>query len=166
MITLIEGLPGTGKTTLIQRLSDHWGRGNCTGFFTEEIRRSGGSRTGFAWRTFDGKSGLLADLQPGSPRVGKYRVALESFDAMLPDLTVVKAGKILLIDEVGKMECLSAKFRKLLAVWEALDCRRIFTVPARGTPFIETFKSRNGGYIVQITRGNREELLSRLTQEG
>lgn len=159
---LVAGLPGCGKTTLVQRLSERWGRQRCRGFFTREIRQSG-KRIGFEWETFDGEKGLLADLKTGPPRVGKYHVDLESFERMLFQISKIATENILLIDEVGKMECLSDKFRALLPIWENADTVRIFTVPAYGTPLIEAFKSRNQAHIIQLTPSNREELFKRLT---
>jgi nucleoside-triphosphatase len=158
---LVSGYPGSGKTTLIARLAESLGHENCFGFFTAE-KREKGTRTGFIWETFDGRNGVLADLKSGSPRVGKYRVVLESFDQMLSGLDPVPSDKILLIDEVGKMECLSKKFRDLLEVWENADCPRVFTVAARGTSFIENFKSKHVDHLMQITPANREVLFRRL----
>jgi len=159
---LICGLPGTGKTTLVQLLAERWGRANCIGFFTQETREKG-RRTGFFWETFDGRRGTLADLNPGTPRVGKYRVDLESFEKILPELAVIPSEKILIIDEIGKMECLSPQFRSLLSQWEKCIGRRIFTVPMYGTQFIENFKTRNRRYLIHLTRSNREELLESLS---
>jgi nucleoside-triphosphatase len=159
---LICGSPGTGKTTLVQLLAERFGKSNCVGFFSQENRVKS-KRTGFFWETFDGKRGNLADLSAGTPRVGKYRVDLESFESMLPGLTKISNDKILMIDEVGKMECLSEKFRALLSEWEKCKCKRIFTVPMYGTPFIEQFKTRNREHLIHLTRSNREELLEHLS---
>jgi nucleoside-triphosphatase len=158
---LITGKPGCGKTTLVQRLSEKWGRERCCGFYTLE-RREGRIRSGFMWRTFDGQSGVLADLQSGQPRVGKYRVHLESFERMLTQLRNIPTTCALLIDEVGKMECLSEKFKAVLPIWEKTDVLRIFTVAKYGTPFIEDFKSRNQQYISELTPSNREEIFDHL----
>ena len=44
MKILLTGPPGVGKTTLIKYLCEQLG--NCSGFYTEEIRE-GGKRIGF-----------------------------------------------------------------------------------------------------------------------
>lgn len=160
-LVLITGKPGCGKTTLIQRLSEAWGHQRCCGFYTLE-KREGGIRTGFMWQTFDGQSGILADLQSGQPRVGKYRVHLESFEQMLPQLQNIPKTCALLIDEVGKMECLSEKFKSLLPVWQETDVLRIFTVARYGTPFIEEFKSRNRQHIIELTPVNRKKIFDEI----
>jgi nucleoside-triphosphatase THEP1 len=161
---LITGRPGIGKTTFVQKFAESIGFETCQGFYTTEIRKRN-TRIGFEWRTFDGKNGTLADLEPGEPRVGKYRVVLDSFDEMLKDLQQHPPGKILLIDEVGKMECLSTKFRDLLLHWEKWNVFRIFTVAQRGTLFIENFKARNKNDMIQLTTANRNEIREQLLDE-
>jgi nucleoside-triphosphatase len=162
-IYLVTGRPGVGKTTLVRRVADSIGLQNCVGFYTAEIREKG-TRTGFQWRTLDGRSGVLANLDPGPPRVGKYHVALESFESMLNDLKKSLAGKLLLIDEVGKMEVLSVKFCELLHYLENADLIRVFTVAQRGTRFIEDFKSRHAKNILELTFSNRDALRNQLVR--
>lgn len=114
------------------------------------------------WQTFNGQKGVLADLQSGQPRVGKYRVHLESFDGMLPQISNIPKECALLIDEVGKMECLSEKFKALLPFWEKTDVLRIFTVAKFGTPFIEAFKSRNRHHLIELTPSSRKKIFEDL----
>jgi nucleoside-triphosphatase len=57
------GLPGIGKTTLVQKVCNMLRDGGFSvkGFFTEELRK-GGTRVGFDVVTLDGKRGALARL--------------------------------------------------------------------------------------------------------
>jgi nucleoside-triphosphatase len=162
-ICLITGRPGVGKTTLTRNIAESIGFERCAGFYTVEIRK-GATRTGFEWRTFDGNSGILANLESGQPRVGKYHVVLDSFESMLEDLRSIAPDKVLLVDEVGKMECLSAKFRDLLLQWEKTNNFRIFTVAQRGTPFIESFKVSHSMQILELTFSNREQIKKNLVR--
>jgi nucleoside-triphosphatase len=79
---LIEGRPGSGKTTaarrLVSLLADKGA--NVTGFTTAEIRE-GGSRIGFSIETIDGKTGVLAHVDLEGPRVGKYAVDVRAFES-------------------------------------------------------------------------------------
>jgi nucleoside-triphosphatase THEP1 len=107
---LLTGLPGCGKTTVVRKVAEHL-RGLASGFYTEEIRDDRGQRIGFQVISLEGTRGELARKGTGSgPRVGSYCVNVKDFERIaLPSLDV-EARRVLLIDEIGKMECFSKEF--------------------------------------------------------
>ena len=87
------------------------------GFYTEEIRVMD-RRMGFRIITLDGKDGILAHVDCNSNyKVGKYRVDLDSFESVaIPTLEkAIKDKAIIVIDEIGKMELFSMKFKELVS---------------------------------------------------
>src|SRR5262245_15817345 len=116
---LLTGRPGVGKTTCLRHALDLVGR-PAGGFLTEAVRE-GGTRVGFALVELAGEGGMLADARGrGGPRVGKYGVDLETLERIgVPAIRdAVQARRLVVIDEIGKMEMASAAFRE--AVEEAL----------------------------------------------
>src|SRR4030042_1027991 len=107
---LLTGPPQCGKTTVVQKVVAFW-PGKATGFYTREVRR-GGVRLGFEIVTLAGATALLSHVAfSGSYRVGKYGVNLENFHRVaLPALEAGPGVDLIVVDEVGKMECLSARF--------------------------------------------------------
>jgi nucleoside-triphosphatase len=157
---LLTGRPGCGKTTLLTRVLERW-TGEVRGLVTVESRSSGGGRTGFSLRTLDGREGVLARAgEPGTPRVGKYRVHLEDLEALaVPAIAPDRdTDTLLVIDEVGKMECFSGAFR--CAVEAALDSLHpvLGTVPLRASGFPARVKSRPDVTVLEVTSGNRAAL--------
>src|SRR5918992_4535170 len=112
---LLEGRPGSGKTTVARRLVERLRAAGVptTGFTTEEIRE-GKRRVGFRVDAVGGPRGTLAHVTfPGPPRVGKYGVDLEAFERIvLPALEPSKSKGVVIVDELGKMELASARFRE------------------------------------------------------
>jgi len=153
----VTGYPGVGKTTLIRQLISELEAWNPSGFYTEEIRESG-IRKGFEWVDLRGRSGILAHVErKGSCRVGRYGVDIEGFEAYLTslDLDAAETG-VVFLDEIGKMECLSSKFRFLvLAVLESKK-PLIATIALRGTGFIESIKRRGDAKLFHLRHDNRD----------
>ena len=151
MIITIEGKPASGKTTtcikLIEKIKEK-GKHYLCGFTTKEIRDHTGKRTGFEIITLQGRRAILADVIYKTPfRVGKYYVKVDNFEKIALD----EVGKffkgecnILIIDEIGKMEMLSKKFRefieKLISVEKGII---VCTLPVVDFhPLVSAFKQR------------------------
>ncbi len=156
MNVLITGRPGCGKTTLIERLANRLGD-RAGGFLTREIRREG-RREGFEILTLDGRRGILAHEALASKlRVGRYGVdlaALESIGvAAVRD--ALAAGRLVVIDEIGKMELASSAFRAVVS--EALDSPRpvLATIHAYAHPFTDALKCRSDVRLLELTPFNR-----------
>jgi nucleoside-triphosphatase THEP1 len=160
---LFTGEPGCGKSTLIERILPRLG-GTATGFFTRETRERG-RRTGFSIETLDGKRGVLARVSGkgtgagGSPRIGRYAVNLEDIDRVaVPSIIPRKPGEVVVVDEIGKMECLSPRFREALLGALESDHPVVATVALRGTPFIEAVKAREDVLVILLSEENRDLL--------
>jgi nucleoside-triphosphatase len=141
------------------------------GFYTEEIRVRG-QRQGFALVTFEGRRAVIARVgdggnrdQPDRPRVGKYAVDVDVIDAMARSTIASEdAAELHLVDEIGKMECLSPEF--VSAMRALLDKRVpvVATVGQRGGGFIEEVKRRRDVVLWDVTRANRDEVPARVLQ--
>ncbi len=156
---LITSPPGTGKTTAIKNFVNlSKDKFKISGFITEEVRDKFGNRTGFKIITLDGKVGVLADISLKSQnRVGKYGVNLKDInDIAVPSIDL--EADIIVIDEIGKMECLSKNF--IQRVFTALDSNKIVvgTIKEKGDEIINKIKSRDDVEIIKLTFENRDKI--------
>jgi nucleoside-triphosphatase len=142
---------------LIERIVRHLGR-PATGFFTREIKE-GGHRVGFAIDTLDGKRGILAHQGASSKcRVGKYGVNLEAIDRIaVPSLVSSRTGDLVVVDEIGKMECFSHLFRETLVRVLNSDHVVLGSIALKGDRFIEEIKGRNDVSLIYLSGDNRDE---------
>jgi nucleoside-triphosphatase len=163
---LITGLPGVGKTTLIKKISEALRNLQPVGFYTEEIKE-GGVRKGFELISLEGKRGLLSHKEIRSPyRVGQYRVDVKGFEEFLDSISFFNPHtRLIIIDEIGKMECLSDQFKKLLK--ETLDSEKwvIATIAFKGGGLITEVKERQDVKLFEITKKNRDSLFSEILKE-
>jgi nucleoside-triphosphatase len=163
---LLTGLPNCGKTTAITKVAGNLDQGKIAGFYTEEIRE-GNKRKGFRWARFDGPSGILAHTNFKSPyKVGKYRVNLAGFEkSVVPILDVKQASiELFIIDEIGKMECLSRKFIAAIRELLASDKLVLATIAQKGAGFISEVKSYPEVTLLKLTSSNRDEVTSEVIQ--
>jgi nucleoside-triphosphatase len=161
-VLLVTGRPGIGKTTVIRRVADLLEDRRLRGFYTEEVRE-GGERRGFRLVGFDGTTRMIARVDlPKSHRVGKYGVDVDAIGEAAALLRSDSAAYVYLVDEIGKMECLSEDF--VAAMRELISGRTpvVATVGARGGGFIAEVKRRPECELWEVTSANRDELPSRI----
>ena len=98
-----------------------------------------------------------------SKRSKSYRSAAEKVDrdklyTLEEALSLDAAADVYLVDEIGKMECFSAKF--CAAMRSLLDSGRplVATVGLRGGGFIAQVKARKDVEIWTVTLANRDDM--------
>jgi len=163
---LITGLPGVGKTTLIKKLSEELKHLHPAGFYTEEIREAG-QRKGFELISLNGKRGLLSHKDIKSPyRVGEYKVDIESFENLLDSVPFFDpSNRLIVIDEIGKMECFSDPFKNLLKKIFNSGKLVIATVAMKGRGLITETKERQDIKLFEMTKDNRDSLPFEILKE-
>lgn len=165
MKIFITGNPGCGKTTLIKEIVLHFKEKgiSLSGFITEEVRK-GNTRIGFGiqdLKTLEKKifasTGYITQY-----RFGKYYLDLSNFESIA--LKAFQGENFVLIDEIGKMEFYSVKFKDLLI--ENLE-KDINIIAALHRDFVVDFKKY--GKVFYLTRESfektKEEILKIISQK-
>ena len=161
---LITGLPGVGKTTLLRELAKRLVAYNPAGFYTEEIRDELGAREGFRLVTLCGRQLVLSHIHhPGPYRVSRYGVDVAGFEQLLADLDLRHMqSRLVMIDEIGKMECFSRRFTDDVTALLNSPKVLIATIALKGEGFIAQVKDRPDCSLVMVTRENRDQLMGDL----
>lgn len=155
---LICGLPRCGKTTLVKKIScDRSFLNRFSGFITEEIREKG-ERVGFKIISFPEKEeGFLARKGfPSQFRLGSYGVNLEHFEkiGVASIERGLVAGRIILIDEIGKMELFSERFKNVLLRALNSPQKVLATIMERKNTFADKIKEMENTRLIFLTREN------------
>jgi nucleoside-triphosphatase len=133
---LVTGKPGCGKTTFVKNLLPGFSSLSPTGFYPEEVRE-GKTRVGFRLVSLDGRISLLAHIGFRSGyHVGKYGVDRVEFESFLGTISFQDAS-LVVIDEIGKMECISEHFCRMIEELLSSEKCLLATIAEKGTPFIE-----------------------------
>ncbi len=163
---ILTGVPGSGRTTLIRKLSEVFKEFNPTGFYTTEITEDG-MQTGLLVASLFGDGRVLAHVGLKSKySVGRLRVDVKGFDVMLDNVfSKDKKTGLYFIDEIGRTECLSRKFCKL--VNDLLNGEKpvVASISDKGTGIVNEVKKRNDVELHQITLDNHDLKLKELTME-
>ena len=157
--TLITGKPGVGKTTLVQKIIERMRSVKMAGFCTAEIRYMG-SRLGFELQNLNGERRTLAHVEIDSQhRVGRYGVDTNGFDEFLATLNLLNPDvELIVIDEIGKMELFSKRFRSIVCDALNSDKQVLASIVLKGDEFIREIKQRLDIHLLDVTHGNRDRL--------
>ena len=160
----LTGRPGCGKSTVLMRIIDILKKKGLKvgGFITPEIRKDG-KRLGFkVVDIHSGEEGILASVnQKEGPKVGKYRVNLEDFERVaLKALDfALNNCDIICVDELGKMELFSEKFKKKI--------EKILRSPKPAIIVLHRNLIENYGKygkVIWVTVENRDKLVEEITK--
>lgn len=164
---LLAGRPGVGKTTVIKAVARALGE-RAGGFYTQEIRERG-QRQGFRLVGLGGQQATLAHVRlrgRGRPRVGRYGVDVDALERV--GVAALKRGmdqgRILIVDEIGKMELFSAAFKAALLAAMDGQAPLIATVMARPHPWVDVLKARPDVTPWQVTVANRDAMPARVLE--
>jgi nucleoside-triphosphatase len=165
MNVLLTGYPRVGKTTVIQKVIEKIDK-PIAGFFTEEIRDDRKKRVGFLVRGISTKKEeTLAHVNlPKTRRVAKYGVSVENFEEVALEEMKKERKKLIIIDEIGKMELFSKKFKEELL--QLLEQGKVLgTITMRGGgQFVRNIKKRKDVELLTVTKENRNNLPSKILQ--
>ncbi len=162
----LTGMPGCGKTTAVVSIIGNLKGIRLAGFYTEEIRRND-TRAGFRWKRLDGPEGILAHIDiKGELRVGRYGVDTVGFEQSV--VPVIDPGRgdvdVFVVDEIGKMECLSKIFVESVRRLLNSDKIVLATVSQKGGGLINDVKSRPGIILKILTENKRDGIIKEVTE--
>jgi nucleoside-triphosphatase len=153
----LTGAPSSGKTTVIKKVIEGL-KFPANGFYTEE-ERVAGRRVGFLMRTLAGRQGYLAHQDQESDFcIRRYGVSIENIETIAVPAIAPVNRNVIILDEIGKMECFSETFKK--AAVRALDSPNIVigTISFGGDDFILGIKNRGDIELHEVTPDNRDAL--------
>ena len=164
-VLLLTGKPGIGKTTVLCKVATQVRLLRLKGFYTEEMREFG-QRQGFRLVTFNHERGIIAHVKfDHRYRVGKYGVDITVIDHFADTmLTLDEDTDLYVIDEIGKMECLSQRFVSRIEHLLHSHKAMLATVAKQGSGLIETVKQWPGSELWEITYSNRDALPLQVVQ--
>ena len=162
MKVLLTGKPGAGKSVTLNKIVDMIGRNRCAGLITTEILENS-ERVGFKTHAlYSDEDFILAH------KTFDKKYAVEDFGVNVEDLDRVFAKeaetilnndniKFIIIDEIGRMQALSDKFKETLD--KLADCSKVMigTVCYEDEiDYIRDFKKRNDVTIYTLDLDNRD----------
>lgn len=165
MKLLIMGKPGSGKSTLIKKLSQDWGVKR--GIVTPEIREEG-VRRGFAMELLsDGSRYILSHKDraviDSDVIVGVNHVDLDVVDeATQRELCDTPKDEIIIIDELGEMEMLSEQFSEVMHGLFEEERFMLCSIGVVDKPWSGFFKQHSDGILIEINEENRDDIYDAL----
>lgn len=151
----ITGKPGSGKTQLIKELllaySDSVG-----GFYIEEVMENG-KRMGFRIKNFSGGNEIFVYKGMESEvKLNKYGINLK----IMEDIGVksmaeaLENKKLIVVDELGTIECMSGYFGETFAKCIASPKNVIATLRYQSKPFTQEVQKFADTKMVLLTKEN------------
>jgi len=163
MNILVTGRPGCGKSTLILELLKSLKDKNkkIAGIITPEIREKGERKGFYIVDLASNKKEILASTQQKGPLVSKYGVNVKGIDAIVNEFEKsFSDANIVIIDEIGKMELYSEKFKTML---EKVFSSKKIVIATLHRNLVEEYK--NKGKLIWLERSKIDLVKKQILEE-
>ena len=98
-------------------------------------------------------------------KVGKYGVDVSAIDEASDNLlSLSDKVDIYLVDEIGKMECMSSKFISTIRTLIESEKPLVITIDQRGEGFIQVVKQLPQVEILELSHKNRNDISNYIVQ--
>ena len=167
MNIFITGNPRCGKSTLIQKIRNEISDQKVSGFITPEINVQN-RRKGFKIIDLTSKKEEVmasVDIKSG-PKVSKYKVNVKGIDKVIEKfLQSYESSKYVVIDEIGKMEFYSKKFRETIKMVLDSDKTVLATLSKQ---FVNQYRDKGKIYFLKRENFDQiyEQVLNQLRASG
>jgi len=165
MRAFISGPPGSGKSTLVREIIELLRKKGLKvgGISTPEIKENG-RRVGFEVVDLSsGKRKVFAHVEgKGEARFGKYNLFIKDFEEIaIPALRfALEECDVVVIDEIGKMEFFSNKFKEVLE--EVLNSDKILLAVLHRA-YLDKFGKY--GEVFWLEKGHFEEVREKIKEK-
>ena len=171
-IWLIEGEPGSGKTTALSRIIFNVKSKGYTvgGVLTREIR-SHGEREGFRIVNIATEESEVLSHVKGvlGPRIGKYSVNLKALSSLaVRALEYARENSDLVVcDEIGPMELLSPDFRRAVreSVLESSKTSVCVVHKRYSDQLIEDLRNSQESVVIEVNYETRETIPGEVAED-
>jgi nucleoside-triphosphatase len=136
------------------------------GFYTEEIRLQG-VRQGFRIVTLEGRTAQLAHIDIHSRyRVSKYGVDLAGLETTGIEALQQAAAQsdIVIMDEIGKMELFSDRFKTTVLEIVNSGKKVLGTVMLKPNPWADNLKQNPQVQVLNLTRSNHQQVVAQIRE--
>jgi nucleoside-triphosphatase len=126
------------------------GAQQVAGLRTPEVRRRG-TRVGFKMIDLaSGAEAVLASTSGKGPTVGKYHANVDAVDRIVANVELsLQSARFIFIDEIGKMELFSTRFKRFVDHVFTLDKTLVAVIHRSLVP-----QYREKGRVFSVTRDN------------
>jgi len=155
----LTGAPNIGKTTVIKHLLHDLKPLLVHGFYKEAIYENNICK-GYRIITIDRREQILAHVYFESPfRIDQFGVNIEGFEKfILPELDLNRQTELFIIDEIGRMECLSALFCQQIKKIMQSPIPLIASIAGGVIHQLPIIKKNKGVTLLQVTQKNRDAI--------
>lgn len=163
---VIEGLPGTGKSTLLKLVLDSYD-GMMTGLITTETKENEkrvGFKMGIHYKGANENPFARTIAHVGidsQVSVSKYRINISEINKQASERLRAGFGLnyLLYLDEVGEMQLYSKTFTELAEAYLDAPNICIMTVSKKyKSTFIDAIKKRDDVELIELTPENRDSM--------